>query len=235
MPLLSCFSLVGDSNIHHHMTSANTRGRLPMSEAQVITGGGRLSSLSATLESVRPESDACVVACISNILSSASVDHSSSLVSKIEPLIKSFFEKVASFGLSRPALNVFVCPPMYRTNPIWYRDGMSTILQQYAQTFNQLVKIQSTNVRMMPCFSKMQLESDGVHLNPVSGVEYVLYLFEAPEAIMTSGLMSTEEKVDAVEASTRTLEDRVHVLEQDHARLSQSTEHQTAVNEEHSR
>ena len=54
-----CVTIVGDSNVRNHMNQNNMRDRPLMSGAQVLQCG-RLSLLSASLKSVRAESNVCV-------------------------------------------------------------------------------------------------------------------------------------------------------------------------------
>lgn len=56
-------------------------------------------------------------------------------------------------------------------------------------------------------FSNLQLESDEVHLTPPSGLEYVLYLFEAPQDLLNRSCMGVEDWVPMVAKSSWALED----------------------------
>ena len=104
------------------------------------------------------------------------------------------------------------------------------MLQRFAQTFAEVEH--PANVHLLPSFAKVQLEADGVHLNPISGLDFVLYLFESAEDIMSRKLLSTSEQVELQGSEARLVSDRVAVLEQDHARLHRSYELQSAVNAE---
>ena len=230
-PLLSCFTLVGDSNVRRHLTSANTRGAPLRAAAKFIPSGGKMSVLSATLESVDPHADACVLACLTNLLTGSNSAQSASTVTlKVESTLRTFFQKVFSFGTSRPSLSVFIVPPMYRTTPLWYRDGLSEVCQRFSSEFMALRP--PGNVFLLPSFAKVSLESDGVHLDPTSGLEYILYLFEAPQEILRKSTLSTSEQICLSGEDTRALGDRVLALEQDHARLSKAFEHDAAVQAE---
>ena len=224
MSRLSSFSVVGDSNVRRHLSSSNTRGRAPMATAQYIPSGGRLSVLASALESVRPESDACVIASVTNLLTTAAA--ASTIALRVETIIMSFFEKICNFAVSRSSLSLFICPPMYRTTPLWYRDGLPEINHLFAHCFKETPR--PPNVRILPGFSCINLEADGVHLLPASGLEYVLYLFEAPEELMKNLAADLPTQVSSLACTTRTLEDRVTYLEQDHARLRRSVEFEAA-------
>ena len=223
---LSSFSLVGDSNVRRNLTSSVTTDRPTMANAQLIPSG-RLSSFASALESVRLEADACVISCVSNFLLTSS--SGSGLTSRVDKVLTDFFAKIRTFCLARPHLSVFVCPPMYRTNPIWYRDGLPEILLKFSEVGTSS---RPDNLHLMPSFTRSVLEEDGVHLTPFSGMEFVLSLFKTPEALLTSLTKDVEEQVDDLRSDTRLLQDRVLVLERDHKRLNDRFDYQTAVDSE---
>ena len=226
---LQCYSLVGDSNVRRHLQAdLASQGRPLVSNAQYIPSGGRLSVLSSALSSVRQESDACVVASITNVLTT-SVE-ASSLSLRVDPLLKSFLSKVVDFAVLRPNLQVFVCPPMFRLTPIWYREGLSEIMIKFSSLVRALNK--PANLWFMPSFAKPVLEADGVHLTPLSGLEYILFLFATSQDLVNSSALDTSSRMDGFSEVTRALEDRVLVIEQDHANLRQNFELQTAISSE---
>ena len=225
MSQLRSFSIIGDSNVRRHLqASTTTQGRPLQSNAQFIPGGGRLSVLASALLSVRTESDACIVACITNILTGT--PSASSLSLRLEPVMRSFMEKVIEFAKSRPTLQVFICPPMFRLTPIWYRDGMTEVMLKFSSVARAF---HLPNVWLMPSFPKPRLETDGVHLDPFSGLEYILHLFDASQGLILTSQLPTDARLDCMTEASRSLEDRVHVIEQDHAQLRRSFEHQSAV------
>ena len=199
-----------------------------VANAQFIPSGGRLSVLSAALSSTRSESDACIVACITNVLTSSSP--ASSLSLRVDPLLKSFLTKVLDFASLHPELQVFLCPPMFRLTPVWYRDGLPEIMIKFTSLIRAASK--PNNFWVMPSFSKTALEADGVHLTTLSGLEYILHLFSASQELLNSAALDTDSRVSGLTEVTRSLEDRVHVIEQDQAALRQSSEIQTAISSE---
>ena len=223
---LSGFTLVGDSNVRRNMTSSVTADRPLMSDAQVLPSG-RMSSFAVTLEATRPESNACVVSCISNFLSTSAP--STTPNARVEKVTTDFFAKIRAFALTRPDLMIFVCPPMYRTSPLWYRDALPDILLKFSEIGSSGT---CSNVHLMPSFTRSVLEPDGVHLTPFSGMEYVLHLFKASEAIIQKLDQPVEARVGALSEETRSLHDRVHVLELDRRRLSDKVDHREAVDSE---
>ena len=166
------FSIVGDSNVRRNMTGLNIASREAMKSAQVIDCE-LLSSLEAALAEVRAESTICVVSCITNFLSSSS--GSDSAAHRVEPVLLEVLEKLTEFSTLRPDILLFICPPMYRLAPIWYREGLPEILQK----FSDVMKARPDNSFLMPSFPTPQFQSDGVHLSPYSGLEFVLHLFDS--------------------------------------------------------
>ena len=67
---------------------------------------------------------------------------------------------------------------MYRTNPIWYLDGLSAILVKFSDMF----KVDKPpNLYLLPSFNFSDLEADGVHLLPYPGMQFVVHLFDAAD------------------------------------------------------
>ena len=230
MSQLRCFTIVGDSNVRRHLLSSdNSRGREPMSSAQFIPGGGRLSVLSTSLSSVRSESDACVLACVTNLITGSIP--ASSLSLRVEPMISGFLERALVLARSRPDLQVFVCPPMYRTSPIWYRDGMSEIIVKFSSLV-RAIPDRPPNFWCLPGFYRARLEPDGVHLDPYSGLQYALYLVEAPQEVLKAAALPADLKIASVIETSRSLEDRVSILEQDNISLRKNFEQHGVVSSE---
>ena len=110
-----------------------------------------------------------------------------------------------------------VCPPMYRTTPLWYLDGLSEILLQFSAIMDAE---RPRNLLLLGSFPNPELESDGVHLTPYSGYQYVLHLFDKTCDLIRSQKQTPEAFVISHTESLRSLEDRVVVLEKDHQRLN---------------
>lgn len=222
--ILTGFTLIGDSNVRRNVTSSVTADRPLMSDAQIIPSG-RLSSFAAALESTRAESNACVVSCVSNYLSTSPPGSSTS--ARIDKVISDFFSKIQAFCVTRPSVQVFVCPPMYRTSPLWYRDSLPEMLVRFSASSSG-----PANLHMMPSFPRPVLETDGVHLTPFSGMEFIVHLFKVPESIMSSLDKDLTSHVSVLDEGARELRDRVQFLELDHKRLSDKFEHREAVDAE---
>jgi hypothetical protein len=138
--------------------------------------------------------------------------------------------QVRSFSISRPEVFVFVSPPMYRTSPLWYRDGLSDIMQEFSKA--SVKENRPANLFILPSFTRFVLESDGVHLTPFSGMEYVLHLFKSSEEIVSKISEPINSKVSSLQEESRELHDRVLVLEHDHQNFRKKIEIQRAIDSE---
>lgn len=214
MSLIRAVSIIGDSNIKHHMSSHNCDGRPLMSSAQTILCG-RLAVLDSSFKSVNQDSDVCVVACITNFITGSAPSDSPPPL-RAEPILRDVLKKVALFAISRPETKFMICPPMYRLSPIWYREGLPDILRK----FSTVMCNRPENVFLLPSFPSPIFESDGVHLNIFSGGQYVLHLFSSIEAVVSRIPLPVPELVRLGSEATRVLEDRVMVLEQDRSRIN---------------
>ena len=227
MSVSRCVTIIGDSNVQRHMNHTNRRDRPLMLNSQVVQCG-KLITFTAALKSIRAESNVCVLSCLTNFITSLPAQGSSSLSLVVEPVFESFLSKLGEACLARPDVSFLICPPMYRFSPIWYRDGLSEILRK----FSEMMKCRPATAFMMPSFPSPSFDPDGVHLTPYSGLEFVLHMYDNLASVLDSAELDLESKSSMVSESSRLLEDRVMVLEQDHRRLNNKFEHKFAVDAE---
>lgn len=225
MSLVRAVTIIGDSNVKHNLTSHNCKGRPLMSGVQFVQCG-RLLTLEASLKSVREESDVCVLSCLTNFLcvKSANVDTSS----RAETTLKSALEKITAFSSTRPETRFLVCPPMYRLSPNWYRAGISDILIRFSSIFSSLPE----NVLLMPSFPGPDFQADGVHLTSFSGGEFLLHMFENIEAVVSMSVAPIATQVRLAKEESRSIGDRVAVLEKESARVNLILEHKSIIDSE---
>ena len=117
------FSLVGDSNLKRHLNSMSRSMRPSLSTAEVKLCG-RFEVFAETLRGLRSDSTACVIASITNFLTSADGDSSSASV-RVEPVLAEIKDILDSFCQEFADRYWFISPPMYRTTPVWYLDGLT--------------------------------------------------------------------------------------------------------------
>ena len=220
------FSILGDSNIKRHMNPINCRDRPMMSGCQVLPCE-KLSVLAETLKAVRVESNVVLIACLTNFLTS-SAEAGASITHRVDPVLRDALAAINGVAVLRPDLSFVVYPPMYRRTPLWYRDRLPEILIMFSKIFEG----RSANVLLASSFATPDLESDGVHLTAYSGLEYVLYLFDSAQLVISSQSLSLEDTCSASSESTRLLKDRMVALEQDHRRLNSSVEMKSAEDSE---
>ena len=125
------FSIIGDSNITRHMSPLNCRDRPMMSGAQIIPCG-RMVTLAESLKSIRVESNVVLLSCVTNFITRAD-DVSSTVGVQVEPILSKFLEIVQAVCLERSETAFLICPPMYRSTPMWYRNAMPEILQKFSE------------------------------------------------------------------------------------------------------
>ena len=222
------FTVVGDSNVRRHMNNANCRTPA-MSSAEVKTCG-RLDLLAETLRSIRPETTACILSCVTNFIADSPVS-SDSVSLRIEPVLLEFRDLLYDYCQEQPDRYWLLAPPMYRTSPVWLLDGLGEVMTKFSEVMRQ---DRPRNLLMLLSFPHASLESDGVHLSAYSGFQFVAHLFDSAEAVINRHKKppSTQQQSEIQSESIRILEDRVTVIEQDHKRLNKSVEMKSAVQAE---
>ena len=225
MAQLRVFSLIGDSNVRNHVNKNSCRANPALKSAQVLSCGNA-EVLISTLDKVRSSSTVCIMACVSNFLCDA--EGPASIQSRVDPVLQDFFSALSGACAANPDRWYVVSPPMYRSFPVWYREGLPEIMKLFSQSFSQFSD-RPPNMLLLPSFSTPEYESDGVHLTPYSGLVYIMHLFDSAEEALNTAALPAEEVTMRTCESTCVLEDRVMVLEQDHRRLSSVVESKMAV------
>ena len=220
------FSLIGDSNIRQHINKNSCRANPGLKAAQTLSCGD-LSIFAATLAKVRSESTSCIVSCVSAFLSTA--EGSSTVSHRVDPVLQDVRAALVEACSSSPDRSFLVSPPMYRTSPTWYREGLPEILTLFSQV---LTSEKPPNLHVLPSFATPEFESDGVNLTAYSGLEFILHLFDSASELMANMELPLPERATKGSESTRVLEDRMTAIEQDHRRLNRVVENKTAADAE---
>ena len=226
MSQVRCFSIVGDSNVRNYINKNSLRANPFLKAAQVLLCG-HIGIFSETLAKIRQDSNCVIVSCVTNFLTSC--EGPSAVGQRVEPVLQDVREALLQVCAVDQNRAILVAPPMYRSAPIWYREGLSEVMAQFSQILN-LDK--PPNLLLLPSFATPDFDSDGVHLTAYSGLEFVLHLFDSANSSLDDLQLSCEQNVVRTCESTRVLEDRVMVLEQDHRRLSRVVDQKTAVDAE---
>ena len=227
VPILpKSFCLVGDSNVRNNVNKTNCRAHPNMRAAQVLICTS-FEVFCETLRQVKTVSDVCVASCLTNFLASATgpvtVSH------RVEPVLQEIRGVLLEICFDNPNRHYLISPPMYRTSPVWYREGLSEILTMFSAT---LSCDRPPNLHLLPSFPTPDFEADGLHLTAYSGLEFVLHLFDSSQHLLSNLDNGLEATAIQNSESTRVLEDRVMALEQDHRRLNHVVESKTAADAE---
>ena len=103
MSISRLFTIIGDGNVRRNMTGLNVASRESMKTAQIIDFLGD-RSISAALQEVRPESQVCIVAAITDLLLSGG--DCGTIFASIDPPLTAFRDKIVAFCVARPMLQV---------------------------------------------------------------------------------------------------------------------------------
>ena len=114
---------MGDSNIHKNKTSVRANPALKACQVLIC---GHLGIFKDTMAKVREESNVCVVSCLTNFL--ASSEGPDSVSQRIEPVLGEVREVLDQLCTENPERFYLVSPPMYRTSPVWYREGLPEVM-----------------------------------------------------------------------------------------------------------
>ena len=224
------FSVLGDSNVRRHLNKVNCRSN-PLMKASQLIPCGHIEILSESLGEVRAESNVVILSCITNFFTSIPDGSSTPAGLRVEPVLSQFQETVSKACKEKPDIAFMVCPPMYRTHPSWYRDGLSEILNLFSSSLGRDQDL-PPNLYLLPSFPTPSFESDGVHLSAYSGLEFVLHLFDSAQDVLDGLSLDPSVQTSKVQEAHRSLEDRMMVLEQDHRRLAKGHEMKSAADAE---
>ena len=126
MAQVRCFTLIADSNVKRFNNLINRRACPELNAAQVLI----CNKLSLFREAeIRAESDTCIIACCTNFLVS-SPDIGSSAGHRVEAALLEFRQLCHELCSSSSDRMVLVSPPMYRSSPLWFRDGLSEVINK---------------------------------------------------------------------------------------------------------
>ena len=105
--MVHVYAVIGDSNVRRHMTALSCRASPSMSNAQIKTCG-KLEAFAETLRSVRSDVTVCIVAVVTNFLTSA--EGSTTTVGlKVAPVLQEFREVLLDFCQEMPERLVYLC------------------------------------------------------------------------------------------------------------------------------
>ena len=178
-PPAQAFAFVGDSNIKNNVNKTNCRAHPNMKSAQVLVCSS-LETFADTLRQVKSASDVCVVSCLTTFLIAA--DGPSTVSHRVEPVLQEVRGLLLEICFDNPNRHYMISPPMYRTSPVWYREGLAEILTVFSGT---LSSDRPPNLHLLPSFPTPDFESDGL-LTAYSGLEFILHLFDSTHSLLAN-------------------------------------------------
>ena len=120
-----------------------------------------------------------------------------------------------------------MAPPLYRNRPTWYQQGLAQVASRFSTV---LSSTQPANLFLLPSFVCQDLSPDGIHLSVVSGLHYVLHIFDQSVAILALDPREPELKLVKVQEAVRHHDDRY--LESRHGSLHGQVSLKVAVDSE---
>ena len=139
-------------------------------------------------------------------------------------LISSLVTKCSERQLHDQALHillisfqVFIAPPLYRDRPLWYQQNLNQVAARFSSTFSGAAP---GNLHLLPSFMSQSLDPDGIHLNPVSGLHYLLHLYDSTIDLISQFDLSADSRVLVVQETVRQHDDRLAYLENRHGALA---------------
>ena len=178
MAAVHLYSVVGDGNVRRNMTTMNSASRASMTSARIIDCTA-LNSLQQALAGVTNDTTVVIIQSLTSFL--VDCNDTGSVYGTVDPVLTEFAGLVRDFCSSRSAVQVVVAPPLYRPMPAWYRHHMPEIACQFSKV---LSRDQPRNLHLMVSPAFQDLCPDGVHLTPVSGLHYVLHLFDEAQRLV---------------------------------------------------
>jgi len=100
----------------------------------------------------------------------------------LHPASKTFTTFTYSAAIDKtPEPSYFLASPTTRTRPSWYLPLMSDIIS----LITKALRMHTPNLLTLRAFkaNKVDLDSDGVHLNALTGMDYVLHLLNEPRFV----------------------------------------------------
>ena len=118
-------------------------------------------------------------------------DQRSTVASTIDPVITGLKGQLDILATTRASLQIFVAPPLFRPMPAWYNQHLPWIANQWSAI---MTSDRLANLHLIPSPVSQELAPDGINLTPVSGLHYVIHLFDRSIEILNTALAPPEQK-----------------------------------------
>ena len=126
-------------------------------------------------------------------------------------------------------MQVFVAPPLYRKQPLWYNKNLALVATRFSSA---LTSTDPGNLHLLPSFLSQDLLPDGAFLSPVSGLHYMLHIFDQTQIILESLGSSAESQISRVSEAVRVHDDRLAYLENKNDDVKKRVSHKIATDSE---
>lgn len=141
----------------------------------------------------------------------------SSTTATIDPVLTTLRAELVSLCSARPSLQVLVAPPLFRVRPAWYQQSLPWIASQFSSV---ICDSRPPNLHLLPSLINPELAPDGVHLTPVSGLYYVIHLFDQSVSTLATIGAAQDQQLVSVRENVRLHDDRISYLESRHVQLN---------------
>ena len=119
-----------------------------------------------------------------------------------------------------------IAPPLYRSQPHWYSRNLAQVASRFSAT---LSSTKPPNLDLLPSFCSQDLLPDGAFLTPVSGLHYILHLFDQSNALLDLVSAPPAVQSGAAQETVRRHDDRLAYLESSHGHLVKRVDLKTAA------
>ena len=147
----------------------------------------------------------------------------------LEPVFSGIKNHLASLFSSRPDLQVMLAPPLFQSHPAWYQQSLPWIASQFSSTFSA---DRPPNLHLLPNLVSQELAPDGASLTPVSGLHYIIHLFDQSVEALGTLTSTHDQQLGDVRERVRFHDDRIAYLENKHLFLNHRVNLKTAADAE---
>ena len=126
-------------------------------------------------------------------------------------------------------LQVVVAPPLYPHQPQWYRRNLPQVALRFSAT---MTAAKPPNLLLLPSFCSQDLTPDGLFLTPISGLHYILHLFDSAASLLELEVAPQELQQSEIKETVRRHDDRLAYLESSHGQLISRASLKAAIDSE---
>ena len=118
---------------------------------------------------------------------------------------------------------------MYRNKPLWYQTNLTQVAARFSSVFTY---DRPANLHLLPSFNHQELCPDGIFLTPVSGLHFMIHLFDQAETVLTTAQLNDKDQLAHVLEGARQHDDRIAYIEHRHVHFQSRVNIKVAVDAE---